>query len=96
MGRKRSNLIYLDVKLAERAQKKAAVATRALVYDGALSEFKLLITPEIKKLLAAKNSTTGFQKNIVDLLEKLYAVYHLQPLVLDDFVLKLNAIVNGG
>lgn len=54
-------------------------ATKEVIYDGALAEFKRLISPQIRRLLEIKNTPEPFQRELVTLLEKIYASEHADP-----------------
>lgn len=51
--------------------------SQAIIYSGALSEFKKLISPVIRELLCAKGAPEHFQKELIELLEKVYAGHHV-------------------
>lgn len=55
--------------------------TKEIIYDGALAEFKRLVSPVIRRLLEAKNSPESVQNELINLLEHIYSNYHVDQTV---------------
>ena len=76
----RGNVVYLSRVKAMRDTLEVlhSPETKALVYAGASWEFKQVVVPVLKQLLAAKGTPESVQTELLRLLERTYAEHQVE------------------